>query len=267
LKSVMATACFGAVAFCVSGCCSNRSVVSLEMRESNGYFQVYKLDTYRSAPEQSTTDQEIVTENKIDSGGAIAISPSHILLTDHQVPMDWSSIQLGELVKAQSKVISSGEFLDSVDGVGDSRLGWELRAIDPPIGQEYVAELADPDGLEVGSECFIPTSARWFGYLNPDQCTAEEKARLFVRGRMVDIDEDPYGNLVKPFLSDDRFAIKVEAALQIQGSSGFPVLIQGNTQKEQLVIGLVLASVHSPPHDFTWIVAMKIPQEAVNVRP
>jgi hypothetical protein len=233
--------------------------VNRQAHEPSGYFQLYRLDQDSQVLDQDTRNQTTITEYRKDSGGAIAISPSQILLTDHQIPKDWSYIQLGALAKVQSAIISSGEFLDFVDGVGESRLGWEIRTVDPPLDPEYVAQLAGPDFVEIGSECFIPTSARWFSYLNSELCIAEDVAQTFVQGQLVDIDEDPYGYLAKPFLGDGRFAIKVEAALDLRGSSGFPVLIESHAPGKDLVIGLALGAIPFPSLNCTWVIAMKIP--------
>ena len=238
----------------LTGCCTGDVIVAVDRpMQSSGYAHVYMV------PDRDSEQPPTGPDYKVEAGGVIILSPSRILLTNHQINQRQALIGIGDLGHFQTKVVHSNDARVFVEGVGESKLGWEVRSIDPRVHPSQVAELIGHHLAEPGSECFIPISENYFPLYNPDVCSMDDEGNHFVRGTLVDLETEKYPQLVEPFIGENRFAIRVNAVLDMRGSSGFPVLAALDQTKKPLVIGLAIAGIHHPELDYTWVIASEIP--------
>lgn len=241
-----------AVVFCLTlvGCGGKLSPTPVSIGAIDSVFQIYTVNHLEIQGNDVRTRF---------SGGAMSLSPSHILLTDHQVYGSESDLRLQHHGDVHSTVLHSKQY--QITGAHQEiyRFGWEIRTVNPPLDIRQQAELNMNPSLSCGLECLIPISEESYAKLNGIQGYSFNHHAI--EGRVVCPDSDPLMNstVVLPD-SDDVFIVRLEGWVDLRGSSGFPVLITDNDGVGVSFAGVVLLMIQHESEPVTWIYAAKIPQ-------
>lgn len=241
-RTIAVVACLALV-----GCSGKRSPVPVSTGKIDSVFQIY------------TVNHSVIQDNDVKtkfSGGAMSLSPSRILLTDHQVYGSESELRLQHHGDVHSTVLHSMQYQITGAHKEIYRFGWEIRAVNPSLDIRQQAEIVTNPSLSCGLECLIPISEESYAKLNGVQ--GHSFNHHAIEGRVVCPGSDPLmkTTVVLPD-SDDVFIVRIEGRVDLRGSSGFPVLIPDNDGF--VIAGVVLQIIQHKTEPVTWVYAAKIP--------
>lgn len=176
-------------------------------------------------------------------GGATIVSPRHLLLTDHQMlwrdAQNKGSVYLNDLTQPLQFV--------KVVGRQHTRPGGLtlIELLMPPDGLHCLAFVQSPEDYH-GESCWLIIDRTTFFYNNKD-FIANDIIRaignfVFIKGKVLSKGHRTRKFIDADFFSNGNVTIQVQSDVDLDGASGFPVLVYDKGKQEWAALATTVSS-------------------------